>query len=175
MIFIEIDRLILRNFEPQDAEIMCDYRNNEKCSRYQRGQAKNLDEIVELTERRKNDAISADTPFMTAIAFKDTGEMVGEITVMPRGFTFFIGYTLSYRHQRKGYAFEAVSAIVQLLHANYPTMDFLSFTDTANTPSMNLLKKLGYTDLGYLAEIDSEVFGKWLRAETEEEYLPHLK
>ena len=37
VIFLETERLILRNLLPQDAETMFDYRNNEICARYQRG------------------------------------------------------------------------------------------------------------------------------------------
>ena len=40
MVFIESERLVLRDVEPKDAEIMYDYRNNEICARYQRGQTK---------------------------------------------------------------------------------------------------------------------------------------
>ena len=38
MIFLETDRLLLRNVIIDDVDIMFDYRNNEICSRYQRGQ-----------------------------------------------------------------------------------------------------------------------------------------
>ena len=83
MIFMETNRLILRNVAAKDADIMYDYRNNEICARYQRGQAKDYDGIVALVERRKNDVMSADAPFMVAVALKENDEMVGEIVVMP--------------------------------------------------------------------------------------------
>lgn len=53
MILVETARLLLRNVAAKDAEIMYDYRNNEICARYQRGQVKDLDGIVALVERRK--------------------------------------------------------------------------------------------------------------------------
>ena len=37
MIFLETDRLILRNVQPRDGAVMYDYRNHEICARYQRG------------------------------------------------------------------------------------------------------------------------------------------
>ena len=46
MIFMETNRLHLRNVVVKDAEIMYDYRNNEICARYQRGQVKDYDGIV---------------------------------------------------------------------------------------------------------------------------------
>ena len=169
MIFTETDRLLLRNVVAKDADIMYDYRNNEICARYQRGQTKDYNGIVSLVERRKNDVMSVDAPFMVAVALKDTDEMVGEIVVMSKDGTISLGYTFSYKHHRKGYAFESLSALINLLHEQYPEWDFISFTEPENEPSMALLKKLGYKDMGYIPSMESRAFGKWTTPATEEE------
>ena len=169
MPFIETNRLILRNVAAKDADIMYDYRNNEICARYQRGQTKDYDGIVALVERRKNDVMSVDAPFMVAVALKENDEMVGEIVVMPEDGTISLGYTFSYRHHRKGYAFESLTALINMLHKQYPKWDFISFTEPENEPSMALLKKLGYKDMGYIPTMESRVFGKWANPATEEE------
>ena len=169
MIFTETERLLLRNVVAKDAEIMHDYRNNEICARYQRGQTKDYDGIVALVERRKNDVMSVDAPFMVAVALKDTDEMVGEIVVMPKDGTISLGYTFSYRHHRKGYAFESLTALINMLHGQYPEWDFISFTEPENEPSMALLKKLGYKDMGYIPSMESQAFGKWTTPATEAE------
>ena len=169
MTFLETDRLVLRNVAVKDADIMYDYRNNEICARYQRGQTKDYEGITALVEKRKNDVVYVESPFMVAVAFKETDEMVGEIVVMPNDGTISLGYTFSYRHHRKGYAFEALTALVNLLHEQYPQWDFISFTEPENEPSMALLKKLGYKDMGYIASMDSQVFGKWTTPATDEE------
>ena len=95
MTFIETNRLLLRNITPEDADIMYDYRNNEICARYQRGQTRDYEGILALTERRKNDKLSVEAPFMVAVALKDSDEMVGEIAVMPDNGTISLGYTIS--------------------------------------------------------------------------------
>ena len=169
MTFIETNRLILRNVAAKDADIMYDYRNNEICARYQRGQTKDYAGIVALVEHRKNDVVSVDAPFMVAVALKDTDEMVGEIVVMTQNGTISLGYTFSYKHHRKGYAFEALTALINMLHEQYPEWDFISFTEPENIPSMALLKKLGYRDMGYIPSMESRVFGKWTTPATEEE------
>ena len=169
MIFTETDRLILRNVADKDAEIMYDYRSNEICARYQRGQTKDYGGITALVERRKNDTLSVDAPALVAVALKETDEMVGEIVVMPEDGTISLGYTFSYRHHRKGYAFEALICLTNMLHTRYPDWDFISFTEPENVPSMNLLKKLGYKDMGYLPSMESRVFGKWTTPATEAE------
>ena len=53
MTFLETNRLRLRNVSPKDTIQMVDYRNNERCSKYQRGQTKDYKDIVTLIERNK--------------------------------------------------------------------------------------------------------------------------
>ena len=162
---LETNRLILRNVRPEDAAIMFDYRNNEICARYQRGQTKDLSGIRDLVARRMHDEINDQQNFLLAVERKDRGEMIGEIVVMPNDGCFSIGYTFHYAHHRCGYAFEALSALTDLLHEQYPSMEFISFTEPENIASMSLLKKLGYRDLGYAPKVESQVFGKWLQGE----------
>ena len=175
MIFLETERLRLRNVTAKDADIMFDYRNNEICARYQRGQTKDYEGIAELVERRKGDIMSVNANFLVAVALKDTDEMVGEIVVMPSDGTISLGYTFSYRHHRKGYAFEALTALINKLHTEYPQWDFISFTEPENEPSMALLKKLGYRDMGYVPSVESQVFGKWTTPTTEAEIAQAVK
>ena len=80
---------------PQDADIMFDYRNNEICSRYQKGQTKDYAEIAKMIERRRMDVLSAEAPFMVAVALKETDEMIGEIVVKPKTDMIELGYTFS--------------------------------------------------------------------------------
>ena len=163
MIFLETERLILRNVQPEDAAVMHDYRNNEICARYQRGQTRDLPGIEALVAKRGGDALTDEANALVAVALKETGEMVGEIVVMPNEGCFSLGYTFSYKHHRKGYAFEALTRLTEHLHEAYPEMEFISFTEPENTSSRKLLEKLGYTDLGYAEKITSQVYGKWLK------------
>ena len=162
MIFLETNRLVLRNVSPSDAPIMHDYRNHEICARYQRGQTKDWDGILNLTIQREKDVITTENPFLVAVALKGTNEMIGEIVVMPNDGAITLGYTFSYKYHRLGYAFEALQPFITLLHERFPEWEFICFTDTENIASMALLKKLGYEDLGYAEKIDSQVFGKWI-------------
>lgn len=161
MVVMETERLILRNVAEKDADMMFDYRNQEICAKYQRGQSKELGVIRRLIERHKSDTVSVDEPFMLSVALKQSDVMIGEIVVMPEDGTISMGYTFHYRYHRRGYAYEALTALTGLLHERYPSWGFIGLTDPENVPSMALLKKLGYTDMGYLPAIRSRVFGKW--------------
>ena len=163
MEFYSTERLIIRNVDEKDVPIIHDYRNNEICAHYQRGQVKTLKEINDLVERRKRDVISVNADFMLAVALKASDELVGEIMVMPNDGCISLGYTFSYQHHRKGYAFEALSMLIEKLHAAYPDWEFISFTEPQNQASIALLEKLGYTHLSYSEKLDSEVYGKWVK------------
>ena len=161
MVFLTTQRLILRNVTPEDADTMYDYRNNELCARYQRGQVRDREGIAAL--------VDLEQPALLAAALRDTGEMIGEIVVMPQDGAISLGYTFSYRHHRRGYAYEALSALLELLHSRFPEQEFICFTEAENLPSRALLRKLGYQDLGYAPKIQSQIFGKWLTPQSEAE------
>lgn len=141
---------------------MYDYRNHPQCARFQRGQTKDLPGIIQLIHEHKEDVITTEQPSIVCVARKDSGEMIGEIVVMPNDGAITLGYTFSYKYHRKGYAYEALLPFIEMLHETYPTWEFICFTDVENIASMALLKKLGYEDLGYSEKITSQVFGKWI-------------
>lgn len=169
MVFLTTQRLILRSVQPGDAAVMYGYRNNEICARYQRGQVRDQAGIAALVERHANDALSLDAPTLLAVALRDTGEMIGEIVVMPQDGAISLGYTFAPQHHRQGFAFEALSALLELLHSRFPDQEFICFTEPENAASMSLLGKLGYRDLGYAPKIRSRMFGKWLTPQSEAE------
>ena len=76
----------------------------------------------------------------------------------------------SYKYHRQGYAFEALTVLTEHLHKMAPEWEFISFTECENIASIELLKKLGYKNLGYVPSLDSQAFGKWITMETEEEF-----
>lgn len=163
MEFFTTERLVIRNVSEKDIPIIYDYRNNEICARYQRGQVKSLEEISLLVKMQKNDSISVVSNYMLAAALKSSDEIVGEILVMPNDGCISMGYTFSYKHHRKGYAFEALSMLTQKLHTIYPDWEFICFTEPENKASIALLEKLGYAHLGYSEKVASEVYGKWIK------------
>ena len=114
-----------------------------------------------MIERRRADVLSAEAPFMVAVALKETDEMIGESVVKPKTDMIELGYTFSYRYHRRGYAFEALTALIDQLHRMAPNRAFISFVEPQNIASMGLLRKLGYRDRGYVPEIESQMFGKW--------------
>ena len=175
MIALKTQRLYLRNVISNDAETIFDYRNHKLCNHYQRGQTRDYKKIIQLIEHHKNDEISITHPFMIAVALNSNNEMIGEINVIPKEHTISIGYTFSYKYHRQGYAYEALSKLIELLHLIAPDWEFISFTDPDNIASIRLLLKLGYKNLGYIPSIQSQAFGKWTTSLTDEEFSKKAK
>jgi len=161
MKIIETERLILRNFLPQDLDILWDYRRNPLCSRYQRGQSSDRSELDAMIRAHAHDSLSMEQKVCFAVA--DAQDvLVGDLTLyLEDPETITMGYTVSYAHHRKGYASEIISALLPLLHHRYPEREVICLVDPDNEASIGLLRKLGFSDLGYAPKITSQVFGMW--------------
>ena len=160
MLFLQTKSLLLRSVEAKDVVVMYDYRNNPICARYQRGQSKSRADIENLIKQHKDDVMQINSAFFIALAEAVNNEMIGEIVVMPNGSVINLGYTISYRYHRRGYAFEALTALIFVFQEKYPEHTLVCLTDPNNQPSMALLKKLDFTDSGYMPEITSQIFKK---------------
>ncbi len=51
--------------------------------------------------------------------------------------------------------------LIDQLHRMAPERVFVGFAEPQNTASMGLLRKLKYRDMGYVPEMESQIFGKW--------------
>lgn len=91
---------------------------------------------------------SAD-PTRFAIVIRQTGEMIGTIHLMPPLFEravpcLEIGYCIHRDYRRRGYAAEAVAAMVEHLHSRLNVTLVLAGAFAFNTASQRLLEKLGF-------------------------------
>ena len=57
-----------------------------------------------------------------------------------------LGYTLSYKHHRNGYATEILTALIARLRALNPHCTFSAHIDPENVASLALVKKLGFRE-----------------------------
>lgn len=97
---------------------------------------------------------------MVAVALKETDEMISEIVVKPKADTIELGYTFFYRYHKRGYAFETLKVLIDQLYRMTPERAFISFVEPQNTASMGLLRKLEYRDMGYVPNMELQMFRK---------------
>ena len=139
---IETDRLVLRNFKEKDIDILYSYRNNKNCSKYQRWE---------------NTSISNDS-LQLAIAHKKNDDLVGDIFIARKEKCITIGYTVDFKHHRKGYAHEIINALISYLFDNFKGYELVALVHPDNEPSKNLLEKLNFESEGYAEKLDSIVY-----------------
>ncbi len=161
MTHLETDHLLLRSLSPDDLPRLHATRNAEACARYQRWERTDETFLRAMIEEHAGDAPTRPGKQQFAIADKATGEMVGDLTLFIEDPTLTVGYTIAPAHQRKGYATELLSALAAHLHEMYPARELVALVDPQNAPSIALLNKLGFENLGYAPPIDSIVFALW--------------
>ena len=145
---LETDRLILQPLKEKDAGILFAYHAHPEVARFQSWHVKNASDALHFIKGHEGfDFGVPDTWYQVGIYLKSTPELVGDIGVHflhenPKAVE--IGYTIAPEHQRNGYAFEAVSKLLEFLFAEYGASTVIAVTDHQNQPSMGLLARLDF-------------------------------
>jgi RimJ/RimL family protein N-acetyltransferase len=145
---LSTDRLLIRKLEAGDAAALLAYRGRPEVYRYQFWRPKTMGEAGEFIRSVENtEPDTPDTWLQVAICLKDTGEMIGDA-----GMHFLpdepmqaeIGYSIAPERQGRGYAREAVRAILGYLFETLGKHRVTASVDPRNAPSIALLEKLGF-------------------------------
>ena len=145
---LETDRLILRRYRPEDAADCFAFLSSESdaymdCSRAFTAMDQAFYERV---------ALFADRETQYMILRKDSGRVIGTINLFPDDSravdAMEIGYCISPAHQRQGFAFEALAALLDLLQGELYLDLVTAGILPENTASQGLLKKLGFCQEG---------------------------
>lgn len=140
VVMIETKRCLIRPFIEQDLDDFMTYRNDPEWMRFQ--------SFKGLTREAYREALLPEHPIeqgrQLAIIDKALNRLVGDLYVKQDTDFFWIGYTISPRFARQGYAFEAVSALVETLVKDGATCIKAS-VEPANDASIALLAKFGFT------------------------------
>ena len=141
------ERLILRNLRAEDLDELFDYRNDPRSNQYQRGQFRDRDALEKLIARRANDALDGIHSGQFAVALREDDSLIGEISMLINADVITLGYTLSYKHHRKGYATEILSALLARLRELNPHCAFIAQIEPENRASLALIHKLGFREV----------------------------
>ena len=152
------DRLILRPLVLQDAPDFFEYRSDPDANRFQGWIPEKLQDAKDFIQYRVSPSLNVpDTWTQLAIVHKNSGELIGDIGIyfLPDNqYEVKLGYTLSSEHQGKGYASEALSALIEYLKLDLAKNRFIALISPENTPSINLVKRLGFIQLDISEEIE---------------------
>ncbi len=148
---IKTDRLNLRILETGDAEPFYQYHSLPSVSQYQGWKPVDLDDAKRfITENTRLPMNTADTWLQLAVCLKD-GSLIGDVAMhfLDDEFHAGIGYTLAPEYQGKGYAFEAVAAVLDFLFKQLRKHRVTASVDPRNARSVRLLEKLGFRKEGH--------------------------
>ena len=140
-------RLLLRRSRPEDAEAISAYRSDPDVHRQQGW------------ERTDPDGVRADIEEMTgrspgepggwvqfSVQERETGRLVGDVGLSPADGepgVIKVGYTMDPAFQRRGYATEAVGALVAYAFGSLDADVVRAYADADNVASIRVAEKVG--------------------------------
>ena len=158
---VQTKRLLLRNLTDADVEILAGYRNDIRCSRYQRYENTSAEYLISFVRKYSNSRfLSLEEEQHYAISRLDDKKMVGDLSVFftEKDSCFTLGITIAPDYQRRGYAVELLKEVVSRLQAQCPSVDIVALIDKGNIGSIALFQKLGFVEECYAESIESYVY-----------------
>jgi len=146
---IETERLLIRNFRPEDAEALRAVIVEKEASEYavyDHEWPTSLGAIRGIVEW-----FAQEDEFL-AVCLKESGDLIGFLALSPsddeRAHEYNLGYCLHPAHHGRGYATEACRALLAHAFKRLRARRVVSGTAAANTPSVRLLERLGFRVVG---------------------------
>lgn len=145
---LETDRLVIRRVSLEDAEGCFPFLADSEgmyldCCKAFTSMDEEYYDRIQLFAQRVSQYV---------ITLKDSEQIIGTVNVFEDNTravdAMEIGYAVSPAYQRKGYAFEALSALIDLLQNQLQLEMLTAGTLEENHASIQLLQKLGFTKEG---------------------------
>jgi RimJ/RimL family protein N-acetyltransferase len=144
---IVTERLLLRRSVPEDAETIAGYRSDPEVNRYQGWERTDLQGIREQIEEMATRAPGEPGGWVQlSVEEGETGRLVGDVGFSPaEGETgvIKIGYTMTPEVQGRGYATEAVRALIAYLFDTLGADVIRAYASAKNLPSIRVAEKAG--------------------------------
>lgn len=172
MLYIETERLILRNAKPEDAAILYSYRESEFVQKYNAMSSCTPEQMMEQVLK---DAQGDNAAYLER---NDIRQVIGAIWYEEDPLRYKINsvntsYWLGEEHSNKGYMTEAYTAFIHYLFAEKKVEVVAARVFSKNIASRRLVEKIGFVKegvlrhavKGYQGEIFDDVLYSILRDE----------
>ncbi len=150
---IQTQRLVIRALFVEDSEDFYSYRSLPEVYRYQQWMPESPAEVTRfITQMHSHGFDIANTWFQLGLFLQKNGELIGDTGLNflpPENEQVEISFTISPGHQRKGYAYEGVSALMGHLFQSMKKHRLIARVDPENSASISLLEKLGMRREGH--------------------------
>lgn len=152
---IQTERLIIRLAEPEDAEAIFSYRSDFAANKYQGWLPDSVEEVSDYIRNMPRTIAVSDSCFQFAIILVDENSLIGDMGIRftnHNNMQAEIGCTLHTAYQKKGYATEALTAMVDYLFGILDKHRIIASVDPRNTPSVRLIERLDFRKEAHLKE-----------------------
>lgn len=147
MIFIETDRLILRNYRPEDFSDYYEYM----CLPYTAQEEDFEPFTLKQCREEVNDRLNNDS--FIAAELKENHKMIGDLCFRRQEYEAFeIAYDFNAAYENKGYASEAGKALMDYLFTVLNARRITACCNDTNLKSARLLERLGFRLEGHFLE-----------------------
>jgi len=163
-LYITTPRLIIRNLKVSDLPDFYIYRSNPDIARYQGFETMSTEQANNFIKEHTNKTFGKPGEWVQyGLEYKETGKIVGDTAIKTDAQNYEIaeiGITISHLEQKKGYAKEAFTGILNFLFKTTSVIEIKETVDADNIASINLLKSLGFIQHGPIVE-NVYFKGKW--------------
>jgi ribosomal-protein-alanine N-acetyltransferase len=161
---ITTERITIRHLALADLEDFYSYRSDPEVALYQGFDAMSRQQAHAFIEENSTKRFGSPGVWVQfAIASNETGKVIGDCAIKfdkNDNRLAEIGMTISPLQQKRGYAKEALTAILHFLFSRKDFHRVTEIVDVENAASIQLLKSLGFRNEGHFVE---NIFfnGKW--------------
>ncbi len=161
---IHTERLNIRPLAVVDAANVYAYRSLPAVYRYQNWLPNSAAEVAQFIARMNVSGYNlVDTWFQLGLVLRDNDRLIGDIGLHflpPNNEQTEIGFTVSPEHQRRGYALEAVTAVMDHAFQQMNKHRIVAGVDPNNAASISILGKLGMRREGHFRK-SVKIRGIW--------------
>jgi RimJ/RimL family protein N-acetyltransferase len=144
---IRTDRLILRRSRPEDAATISAYRSDPDVNRQQGWDRTDPDGVrAEIEEMARRVPGERGGWVQFTVEDGETGRLVGDVGLSPADGepgVIMVGYTISPAFQARGYATEAIRALVDYAFDTLEADVVRAYASAENIPSIRVAEKVG--------------------------------
>ena len=142
---IKANNVFLRPLSDEDAVTLFSYRSKPEVAKFQLWKPVKIADAISFINKAKFQTELINHQWnQFAICLDINKKMVGDIGLLLNDHKAEIGFTINPLFQRKGFAFDAVTGLINYLFDKHIVDMIVAYTDPENAPSIMLLKKIGF-------------------------------
>lgn len=136
------ERIIIREMQDADIDMIYSYRSLPEIARYQYWEPFTKEQTVDFVSKYKNPQIGKQEEWI-GLAIEKDGDLIGDCAFKISNGIMEIGCNISPEYQGMGLAKEALSTLINYCFENQDVNQIIGITDSQNSASIKLMESMG--------------------------------